>query len=44
MTDEPHAVNEPAVDEAGVAEPAVDEAEAAVEDDLAALQTERDSF
>ena len=43
MTDEPHAVDEPAVDE-----PAVDEAaavaEAAVEDDLAALQTERDSF
>ena len=39
MTDEPHAVDEPAVDET-----AVDQAAGAVEDDLAALQTERDSF
>ena len=38
MTDEPHAVDEPAVDEMAAV------AEAAVEDDLAALQTERDSF
>ena len=48
MTDEPHAVDQPVVDQPGVDEPAIDApsvvAEAATEDDLAALQTDRDSF
>ena len=41
--DEP-AVKEAAVDEAAVDQAAVDQAAVSVEDDLAALQTERDSF